>query len=186
MRKFLRLAMVIFALGIYGYAAKVSGVEVQEQLVFNGKTMQLNGAGVRTKLFFDLYVGSLYLENKNSDAQAIITQDTPMNIRLHMLSSLITSKKMESATRDGFEKSIGKADATMQENIEKFIAVFHEEIVKNDQFDLVYIPNKGVHIYKNGNLKETIVGLDFKQALFGIWLGEDPAQTSLKKSMLGN
>ncbi|MEA3471658.1 MAG: chalcone isomerase family protein [Thermodesulfobacteriota bacterium] len=28
-------------------------------------------------------------------------------------------------------------------------------------------------------------GLEFKKALFGIWLGDKPAQRSLKKEMLG-
>jgi hypothetical protein len=34
-------------------------------------------------------------------------------------------------------------------------------------------------------LQETIAGLDFKIALFGIWLGKDPVSTSLKEGMLG-
>jgi hypothetical protein len=30
-----------------------------------------------------------------------------------------------------------------------------------------------------------IAGLDFKQALYGIWLGNKPVQASLKKALLG-
>ena len=38
---------------------------------------------------------------------------------------------------------------------------------------------------KNGVKKGTIEGLDFKKALFGIWLGNKPADDDLKDGMLG-
>ncbi|MEJ2528243.1 MAG: chalcone isomerase family protein, partial [Sulfurovaceae bacterium] len=66
-----------------------------------------------------------------------------------------------------------------------FIAVFDEPIVKGDLFELLYIPNQGVSIYKNGLRKQTIKGLAFKKALFGIWLGKESAQESLKKELVG-
>jgi hypothetical protein len=36
-----------------------------------------------------------------------------------------------------------------------------------------------------GALKGTIKGIDFKRAVFSIWLGEKPADAKLKKGMLG-
>ena len=52
-------------------------------------------------------------------------------------------------------------------------------------YDFIYTPNKGIELYKNTKLIEVIEGLAFKQALFGIWLSDNPVQTSLKKEMLG-
>ena len=40
-------------------------------------------------------------------------------------------------------------------------------------------------MYKNGNKKGSIAGLEFKKALFGIWLGDKPADDDLKTGMLG-
>ena len=37
----------------------------------------------------------------------------------------------------------------------------------------------------NGNKAGVIPGIDFKKGLFGIWLGEDPADSDLKKGLLG-
>ncbi len=39
--------------------------------------------------------------------------------------------------------------------------------------------------YKNGVKKGTIEGHDFKKALFGIWLGDNPADSGLKTGLLG-
>ena len=47
------------------------------------------------------------------------------------------------------------------------------------------VPGKGVEAYKNGALASVTKGVEFKKALFGIWLGDKPAQKSLKKEMLG-
>ena len=39
-------------------------------------------------------------------------------------------------------------------------------------------------VYKNGKEVGVVEGLDFKKALFAIWLGEDPADDDLKEAML--
>jgi len=149
------------------------------------KNLVLNGEGTRDKFFIDLYVGGLYLKEKSSDSKKIINANSTMNIRLHIVSSLITSKKMEDGTREGFNKATNGDVKLIKEKIETFLAVFMEEIKENDVYDFLYIPSTGVQIYKNSKLKETITGLEFKKALYGIWIGENPAQNSLKEDMLG-
>ena len=38
---------------------------------------------------------------------------------------------------------------------------------------------------KNDELKGTVPGIDFKIALFGIWLSNNPVDEQLKKDLLG-
>lgn len=109
-----------------------------------------------------------------------------MGIRLHIISSMITSEKMENATREGFENSTKNLNISLTNEIETFIDVFKEKIEIGDIYDLIYTPNIGVDIYKNTTYKKTIPSLEFKKALFGIWLGDKPAQESLKTKMLGD
>jgi hypothetical protein len=108
-----------------------------------------------------------------------------MAIRLHIVSSMATSKKMEKAWREGFEKATGGNIEPIKVQIEELISVFREEIKENDSYDLIYVPGKGVQVSKNSEPRSTIEGLPFKKALFGIWLSNKPAQKSLKKAMLG-
>ena len=86
---------------------------------------------------------------------------------------------------EGFNKSTGGKTAAIADKIEMFKSGFSDEIVKQDTFDLVYQPGEGVEVIKNGESKVTVDGLDFKQALFGIWLSDNPVQKSLKKALLG-
>ncbi len=92
---------------------------------------------------------------------------------------------MESATREGFANATAGALEPLADRIQRFIAIFWETINKEDIFEFIYTPGIGTKISKNGKVKATISGVDFKKALFGIWLCGKPAQESLKKHMLG-
>jgi hypothetical protein len=109
-----------------------------------------------------------------------------MALRLHITSGLLSSEKMEAATREGFEKSMGGDTSTLQDTINAFIETFKDEIVGNDVFEFVYTPANGVNVVKNGVVKKNIKGLEFKRALFGIWLGEDAVSDDLKEGLLGD
>ena len=168
-----------------GHAKEIAGISFPEVHELSQTKLILNGVGTRTKFFLQLYTGGLYLEQKDSRPEKIILADNPMAIRLHIVSSMITSEKMEAATREGFQKATDDNISPIKSQIEQFISVFKEEIQENDIYDLVYTPGKGVTVYKNNKVHSLIVGLDFKQALFGIWLCDKPAQESLKAEMLG-
>lgn len=92
---------------------------------------------------------------------------------------------MIEAVNDGFESSTDGKTAPLASKIEKFRSFFMEKIQKNDVFDIVYLPSKGVVAYKNDKELGTIEGMEFKKALFGIWLSNKPADDDLKEAMLG-
>lgn len=187
----MRTLVFFWAFGLFmaastALALQVEGVHIPETMAVQDMQLRLNGAGIRTKFFFNLYVGALYLKAPRSEGSALVKADEPMAIRLHVLSKLITSEKMEKATREGFVQSTEGNTAKIEDRIETFIAVFkEEEIAKGDVFDLIYLPGQGTLACKNQGVLATVPGLDFKKALFGIWLSDHPVQTSLKQGMLG-
>ena len=172
-------------IGLVCNAKEVSGINVMESITHNTMPLSLQGAGMRDKFFMDLYLASLYTQKPYHDALTLVNADEPMAMTLHIVSSLITSEKMEEATKEGFINATGGNTAPLQAKIDAFIETFKEPIAINDRYEFFYQPTKGVSISKNGTLKTTIEGLEFKKALFGIWLGEKPAQESLKKALLG-
>ncbi|WP_459212615.1 chalcone isomerase family protein [Aquimarina rhabdastrellae] len=147
--------------------------------------LKLNGAGMRQLLWIDLYAGGLYLQNRSKDPKAILDADETMSIKLNIVSKFITQQKMINAVREGFQKATFGNTAALDERIQEFIGFFSEPIVKNDIFDIAYIKDEGVKVYKNDKELGIIKGRDFKYALFKIWLGEEPASESVKEGMLG-
>ncbi|MCB1754382.1 MAG: chalcone isomerase family protein [Gammaproteobacteria bacterium] len=181
----LLLAGLVILSASFAEAKTVSGVDFPDTLSENAADLQLNGAGTRSKLFIKLYAAALYLQSPTADAGAILAADEPMTLSLQIVSGLIDSDKMEEAVVEGFDNATGGDTAPLQERIDRFISVLREEIKKEDAFVFSYRPASGTHVSKNGEEKIVIEGLDFKTALFGIWLSDKPAQKSLKKDLLG-
>ncbi|QYJ85086.1 chalcone isomerase family protein [Shewanella mesophila] len=166
-------------------AKTVADIDIADDIDIAGQTLQLNGAGVRSKFFMDLYVGSLYTPSVVSDTQAVL--DAPVAvIRLNITSGMITSDKMHNAIIEGFEDATDDKVEPIQSQIDAFMALFSDDIVEGDQFTFEAKKMFGVTAYKNGKPQATIGGEPFRQALLMIWLGDKPAQKSLKKAMLDN
>ena len=165
---------------------KVNGIIMPNIVKVDGKYLKLNGAGVREKLFLDLYIGALYLSKKTNSADEIIKGDATMSVKLRIISGMVNRENMEEAIREGFKKSTKGNTTSIDSKIDDMINnAFADEIEKGDVLDFEYIPGKGVQMKKNGKILSVTPGLDFKQALFGIWLCNEPADANLKKKMLG-
>ncbi len=186
--KILTSALLISSLALIGsnaHAKKLRGIELSETATFGNDELVLNGAGVRTRLIIKLYVGSLYTTEKSSDANVIINANEPMAIRLNIISDLLTRSKMVKALKAGFNNATGGNTAAIQPQIDQMLGLMQGKIGTKDQYTLNYRPATGTHVSKNGEEIGVIEGLEFKKALFGIWLSGKPAQASLKAGMLG-
>lgn len=145
----------------------------------------LNGYGARKRSILQLYVAGLYLTEKSGDANAIIDADKPMALRLEVTSQFVSQSNLLSALNEGFQSSTGGDMAPIRTEIEQFRRLFSDSISSGDVFDMVYVPGKGLFVAKNGSTKGAIEGIEFKRALFGIWLSDRPADQGLKRALLG-
>ncbi|MBE8168623.1 MAG: chalcone isomerase [Shewanella sp.] len=185
MKLFVKMLFTVALLANHVVFAKtVEDVEVADTLSIDGQHLILNGAGVRSKIFFDLYVGSLYLPEKTSDYMSAMDSSSAA-IRLNITSGLITPEKMQNAIIEGFEDATHKKLAPIQIQIDEFIGLFESGIKEGDQFTFLAQKDTGITAFKNDIKITKIKGEAFRRALFAIWLGDKPAQKSLKKKMLG-
>ncbi|CAA9200482.1 chalcone isomerase family protein [Flavobacterium collinsii] len=190
MKKSLLLLTFLFSIQFSTVSAQtqldVNGVTVPRKIEFQGKSLQLNGAGGRSKMWLEVYVQALYLSQLSQDPQFIIDSDTEMAIRIEITSSMVSSSKLTKAMNAGFEKSTGSNLAELRPRIEEFKTFLSDMITEKDVFVLAYNPlDQTVNVYKNEVLKGKIPGFDFKKALFGIWLSDKPVDETLKKHLLG-
>jgi len=190
MKRVLLLLVAVLAVNVTmaqnGGQTEVGSVMLPNSMTVGGESLMLNGAGIRKKaIVLKLYSGGLYLGSKSSDADAIVNANSNMAIKLIITSSFVSSEAFTEAVTDGFDASMDGNTSPLSSEINKFMGFFSEEIVEDDMFDITYQSDRGVVVYKNGVEKGSIAGMAFKQALFGIWLGDDPADKKLKKGLLG-
>jgi hypothetical protein len=161
---------------------EVSGQQFNKVITLNNQKLHFNGGGLRVKYWFDLYIVSLYLTEKSSDPSKIINSNEEAVFQMRIVSNKVTRDRFVETVKEGFERSShGKAS---KEDINKFIRFFDEPIKKGDRIYLEYIPNIGIHVKQNGNLKGILEGLEFKKALFSLWLGNNVVDEDLKLKLL--
>lgn len=178
-------AALIIAVPLAHADVEVKGVSVPEEVTFSGHTMVLNGVGVRTRFFVDAYVAALYLPEVSSDPDGILASGSPLDIRVTIISDMVTGDRFAESAMDGFVRSTHGDLGPIRPQVDTMIKTFRNSLDVGDVFDLVYNPDAGTEIYRNGELQEVVEGLDFRAAMAGIWLSEDPVQTSLRDQMLG-
>lgn len=152
---------------------------------YKSENLILNGAGLREMLWVDLYACGLYLTNPKKNASQIVSINELMIIRLDILSTAISKKKLIKAFEQGFEKSnTDQVARRYKAELSKFISFLDVKVSVGDKYDIVYTPGEGTSLYVNYEKKGTIPGLDFKSAIFNMWLSESPVDKSLKKELI--
>jgi len=184
-RTVLSLVVVMFVLVSMCnlHAATLAGVTLPDTVQVEGKTLVLNGLGLRTKVIVKVYVAGLYLEQKSSDANAIIKSDAPKQIVMKFVHGASKSQ-MSDAFNESFNDNSPDAVKTMKPDIDKLLGAL-EPVKVGDQMVFTYVPGTGTTYTMNGQERVTIAGPAFGQVLFSVWLGPKPPNGDLKTGMLG-
>ncbi len=181
----LSLAFVMFVLvSMFElHAATLAGVTLPDTEQVGSTKLMLNGLGIRTKYMVKVYVAGLYLEQKSSDADAIIKADAPKRIVMKFVHGASKSQ-MSDAFEESFHDNTPDAVKTMKPDIDRLLAAL-EPVKVGDEMVFTYVPGTGTTYTMNGQERLTIAGPAFGPVLFSVWLGPKPPNTDLKKGMLG-
>jgi hypothetical protein len=165
-------------------AREVAGVSVPDTAQVAGRTLTLNGAGLRKRVFVKVYVGALYLESRSGDPEAIVAADQAKAVRMTFLRDVEREKVLE-AFRDGFERNSKATAAGARQKLEAVEKVLPAELRKGQVLVVAYAPGAGATVGVEGGASASVEGKEFADALFRNWLGPDPADADLKAGMLG-
>lgn len=181
----LLLAVLMFFVAGPVQAKEIAGVMIQEVVITDaGVQLQLNGAGIRSKFFFDIYIAELYMEQPSKSAEDIIAADGGRRMVMHFLYKEVPKEKLVEGWDEGFA---GNNDAgalqALQPRIDAFNAMFRS-VKEGERIILDYTPEKGTVVTIGEEQKGVVKGKDFNDALLRIWLGEKPVNKKLKEKLL--
>lgn len=180
----LRIFLLLLLVAGEADARQVGGMNFPESMVVNNRTLTLNGAGVRSKYFLDVYAVGLYLPEASQNPGDIIRADEPQIIRLAITSSHISKDRLTDSIEEGIRLSAGKDYPRYQPMLEELWTALDFEVRIGDVFEFIYIPGNGTAFMMNGEELRVLQDFQFKKVLFGIWLGEEPIQRSVKTELL--
>ncbi len=164
-------------------ALEVSGVKLPDTVSVEGKTLKLNGAGIRKKTIFKVYVAALYVETPSKDAATLVSSTQIKSMRLRMLRD-VEGPKISGAIVEGFENNSKAALPQLKSRLDQ-LAKLIPDVKQGDEIDLTWVPDKGTLVAVRGTNTGTIEGRDFADALFSVWLGPSPVQADLKQALTG-
>jgi len=167
-------------------ALEIAGVSVPQTVTVENNQLVLNGAGIRKKFFFKIYVGALYLTARQSKVEAILADPGPKSIVMTFLYKEVETEKLVDGWNEGFaNNSSAKEVRELKARISRFNSMF-VTVHRGDEIRLDYLPDKGTQVTINNSVKGIVEGEDFSRALLKIWLGPEPADSNLKDAMLGS
>jgi Chalcone isomerase-like len=188
MRRLAAMVVALAAMGASAQPAEVEGVKLDPTAQVGGAALQLNGAGVRTRAVFKVYVAGLYVPAKANNAAALLAQKGPRRVAITMLRN-VDADTFSGALSEGLQKNLSDAQfAGFKAQIDTLTANFKAagEAKKGDVIHLDFAPDAGTRVVVNGKAQgSAIAGEDFYTALLRIWLGDKPVDGDLKKGMLG-
>jgi hypothetical protein len=167
-------------------ARDVAGIDLPETLQVAAGTppLVLNGAGIRKKFFFKIYVAGLYLPSHQTSTEAILDMPGPKRVHMHFLYKEVERDKLVTGWQEGFENNLDKASLVqLAPRLAKFNQLFRT-MHRGDVIDLDYQPEEGTQVLFNGELQGVIEGDDFYAGLLKVWLGQQPADADLKTALL--
>lgn len=166
-------------------AATMKGVKLEDKVSVAGQELLLNGMGVRKKFFLSIYVAGLYLPQKTSSATEAVNADVPKKVVMVFVYHKVGKEKIIEGWNEGFFKNSQEKLPVLKARIDQFNGYFTSDLKKGDRFDFVYQPGVGTAVSINKVKLGVVPGKDFMQALWAIWLGDNPADQKLKEKLLG-
>ena len=164
-------------------AAELAGVSLPDTATVAGQTLQLNGLGLRKKLFIKVYVAGLYLPKKSGDADAILAADQPRRLVMHFLYDVDTGKICE-AWDEGLANNRPDAGDAVKAQFADLCGMM-EDFEKGDRMAFTYDPAAGTTVEVKGKAKGTLAGKAFADAIFSTWIGPEPPSGDFKEGLLG-
>ena len=169
-------------------ALELADIKLDDKVQLENTSLILNGAGLRSIVFFKMYVIGLYLTEKQTSADAILADNKPKRIALHITVGEAGTERFISGFRKGIEKNHSEAQLDLlRERMDAFAQMFKsiETVKRADVIAFDWSPVAGTLVTLNGKEIGRIAGEDFYRALLSIWIGNNPVTDGLKKELLG-
>ena len=169
-------------------AVELAGVKVEDAVTVSGTKLQLNGAGIRYKGPFKVYVGDLYTTRRVSSLDDLIAAPGPKRLSMTFLRDINSAEFGKLLTR-GMEDNVSKQELSkIIPGMFKMGDIFaaNKSFAPGDVCSLEWDPAKGLSVYAKGKLQaEPFKDPAFYRALMSIWFGNTPADWKLKDELLG-
>jgi len=169
-------------------ATEIAGVKVEDTATVGGARLQLNGAGIRYKGPFKIYVGELYTTKKIGSLEDLVAAPGPKRLTMTFVREIEAGPFGKLLTR-GVEDNVPKNELSkLVPGLIRMSDIFsvNKILLPGETVTLDWIPGTGMVITAKGKVQgEAFKEPEFYKAIMSIWFGPVPADFKLKDALLG-
>jgi hypothetical protein len=177
-------ALLALLLALPAGAGTLAGVTLPDKADVDGKSLVLNGMGLRKKFVIKVYVGGLYLPQKEKSASKVLGADVPRRMVLSFIYD-VSKDQMCEAWEEGLEANTPNASAEVKKNFTTLCS-WMDGVGEGQKLVMTYVPGQGTHVEVGGKDKGTLPGKPTADAILSTWIGQKPGPgEDFKKAVLG-
>ncbi len=167
-------------------AATLEGVTFPDSFTVDGRTLTLNGIGIRRVTIFGIkvYVAGLYLPKQSRDAAAILASPGLKVLRLQFIHSG-SKAQVEKQYREGEAENCGHGECNPSDRADFERLVAAAPAVEPGDTSTYIFSDKGVRVLANDRVLGDFADLDLAHQLLRGFIGDHPPTQSLKNALLG-
>ena len=169
-------------------ANPIGGVRFEPQAQVAGQALQLNGTGLRALRIFKAYAAALYLPQRASSADAVVSQAGAKRLQIRMLWGVPVAEFIKAFDVGVKRNHPPEVQAQLAERVARFDALLTPlgKIASGDTVNLDFQPGQGLVFSHNGrSMGAAIPGEDFYAALLRVFIGEQVSDDQLRAGLLG-
>lgn len=167
-------------------AAKLEGQFFENSTVLAGRTLRLNGLGLRGVAWVKGFVAGLYLPAISKDGTQILTMPGPKRIRLKIMLDA-PSKELSKAIKSRAAKEPENLRSALEARVLALAGTIDGlgKVKPGDVLDLDYVPDVGVQLrYNEQAVGVPVPGEDLYRVVLKIFVGEKPVDKRMKEGLL--
>lgn len=184
----LGLTGLVLSLSALAAPMEVAGIKLDDPVDVRGTKLQLNGAGIRYKAVFKVYVAALYVGKKVATPEEVYAAPGPKRMSITLVREIDSNELGKSFTK-AFEENAPKGEMSkLIPGLIKMGQIFADQkkLLPGESFTIDWIPGTGTVITVKGKPQgEPFKEIEFFNALMRIWFGPNPADWKLKDQLLG-
>lgn len=168
-------------------ATGLGDLALDEFAQVGGHSLQLNGAGISTRLLFRIYAMGLYLPSRLHAAQEVLAAEGPRRITIVPLRNISGNEFSDAVMHDLSPERVNDPGVLSKlVLLAQAVARHPGGLRTGDVLTLDWVPEVGAVVALNRRpLTAPVPNAAFYKALLEIWLGDNPTDPALKSRLLG-
>jgi flagellar motor switch/type III secretory pathway protein FliN len=168
------------------HAARLEGQNFDNTAALAGRTLRLNGVGLRGVAWIKAFVAGLYLTAPSKDGNQILSMPGPKRLRLKIMLEA-PSRELSKSLQSRASKEPEAVRQAMSARVNALSALIDglNKVRPGDVLDLDYVPDVGVQLrYNDQNVGKPVEGEDLYRVVLKIFVGERPVDKRMKEGLL--